>query len=233
MWGRILISSIALISLTACQEARTSANSAPSNTAGSAPAAGYGARPMALVSFADAVGRAAPAVVTIRSERRVQAPEQFPFAKDPFFRRFFGLPGAERGGRPPVEVEHALGSGVIVRADGYILTNHHVVNGAEEIKVDLNDHRTLAAKVIGSDPPSDPAVLKINAEKLPALVPADSDKVRVGDVCLALGNPLGIGQTVTSGIISAKGRSTGLSNGSFEDFLQTDAPSTRETRAEP
>jgi serine protease Do len=176
------------------------------------------------LSYADVVDRASPAVVTIRAERRARAPEQFPFAEDPLFRQFFGnrFPG---GGQPaPSQVEHALGSGVIVRADGHILTNHHVVDGAEDIKVDLIDHRTLSAKVVGLDPPSDLAVLKVNAGDLPVLALADSDRVRVGDICLALGNPLGVGQTVTAGIISARSRSTGLSTGSFEDFLQTDAP---------
>jgi S1-C subfamily serine protease len=104
------------------------------------------------------------------------------------------------------------------------LTNHHVVDGADQIKVDLNDNRTLDAKVVGSDPPSDLAVLKIEATNLPVLALGDSERVRVGDVVLAIGNPLGIGQTVTMGIVSAKGRQTGLSDGSFEDFLQTDAP---------
>jgi Do/DeqQ family serine protease len=113
---------------------------------------------------------------------------------------------------------------VIVHADGTILTNHHVVDGAEQIKVELPNHRVFDAKVIGSDPPSDLAVLKIDAKDLPVLALADSDKVRVGDIALAIGNPLGIGQTVTAGIISAKSRYTGLSDGSFEDFLQTDAP---------
>jgi serine protease Do len=113
---------------------------------------------------------------------------------------------------------------VIISNDGYILTNHHVIDGAEKIKVDLNDNRTLQAKLVGSDPPSDLAVLKVEATNLPVLALGDSDKVRVGDVVLAIGNPLGIGQTVTMGIISAKGRQTGLSSGSFEDFLQTDAP---------
>ena len=114
---------------------------------------------------------------------------------------------------------------MIVNPDGYILTNHHVVDGAEEIKVDLNDGRTLDARMIGSDSPSDLAVLKISASGLPYLTPGDSDKVQVGDVVLAIGNPLGIGQTVTMGIISAKGRSgPGLGSGTFEDFLQTDAP---------
>jgi Do/DeqQ family serine protease len=155
---------------------------------------------------------------------RVRAPQQFPFLDDPMFRQFFD----QRGGPPREQPERramGLGSGVIISNDGYILTNHHVVDGAEQIKVDLNDGRTLAAKLVGSDPPSDLAVLKIDATGLPVLALGDSDKVRVGDVVLAIGNPLGIGQTVTMGIISAKGRQTGLQgSGSFEDFLQTDAP---------
>ena len=173
-------------------------------------------------SYAAVVSRVAPGVVTIRANNRVRAPEHFPFADDPFFRGLFG----DRGQRPPQEsLQRGLGSGVIVNPDGYILTNHHVIDGAEEIKVDLNDGRTLDARVIGSDSPSDLAVLKILASGLPYLTPGDSDKVQVGDVVLAIGNPLGIGQTVTMGIISAKGRSgPGLGSGTFEDFLQTDAP---------
>jgi len=173
------------------------------------------------LSYADVVDRVAPAVVTIRSSRRVRAPQQFPFSDDPFFRQFFGgtLPRNES-----TEVRRALGSGVIVRSDGYILTNHHVIDGAEDIKVDLISRRTYSATLVGSDPPSDLAVLRISAGDLPVLELGDSDQVRVGDVCLAVGNPLGVGQTVTAGIVSAKGRATGISNGSFEDFLQTDAP---------
>src|SRR3954471_7948623 len=144
-----------------------------------------------LISYADTVDRVAPAVVTIRSSKRVRAPQQFPFFEDPFFRQFFG-------GRMPrgnqSEEEHALGSGVIVQADGHILTNHHVVDGAEDIKVDLISRRTYSATLVGSDAPSALAVLKINAGSLPVLQLADSDKVRVGDVCIALGNPLGIGE---------------------------------------
>jgi Do/DeqQ family serine protease len=160
-------------------------------------------------------------VITIHSESRVRAPQQYPFMDDPMFRQFFGdrLPQ-----QMPEQHRSGLGSGVIISTDGYILTNHHVVDGAEQIKVDLNDGRTLDAKVVGLDPPSDLAVLKIDATNLPVLALGDSDKVRVGDVVLAIGNPLGIGQTVTMGIISAKGRQTGISSGSFEDFLQTDAP---------
>jgi len=173
------------------------------------------------VSYADVVSRVSPAVITIHSQMRVRAPQQYPFMDDPMFRQFFGdrMPQQQ-----PEQRRSGLGSGVIISTDGYILTNHHVVDGAEQIKVDLNDNRTLDAKVVGSDPPSDLAVLKIDATNLPVLALGDSDKVRVGDVVLAIGNPLGIGQTVTMGIISAKGRQTGLSSGAFEDFLQTDAP---------
>ncbi len=174
-----------------------------------------------VVSYADVVSRVSPAVITIHSELRVRAPQQYPFMDDPMFRQFFGDRVPQQ---MPEQRRSGLGSGVIISTDGYILTNHHVIDGAEQIKVDLNDNRTLDARVVGSDPPSDLAVLKIDATNLPVLALGDSDKVRVGDVVLAIGNPLGIGQTVTMGIISAKGRQTGLSNGSFEDFLQTDAP---------
>jgi Do/DeqQ family serine protease len=171
-------------------------------------------------SYADLVSRVSPAVVTIRSTERARSAQQFPFMDDPQFREFFGDRVPQQ--RPPQRVE-GVGSGVIVNPDGYILTNHHVVDGALEIKVELTDNRTFTAKLVGSDPPSDLAVLKIDAASLPTLSLGDSDKVRVGDFVLAVGNPLGIGQTVTSGIVSAKSRTTGLSDGSFEDFLQTDA----------
>lgn len=171
-------------------------------------------------SYSAIVDQVSPAVVTIRTEARVRAPRQFPFMDDPFFRRFFGTPAPQS----PEQLRRGLGSGVIVSTDGYILTNFHVIDGAQQIEISLKDRRTAEAKVVGSDAPSDLAVLKIDEANLTALALADSDKVQVGDVVLAVGNPLGIGQTVTMGIISAKGRSTGLSNGSFEDFLQTDAP---------
>jgi serine protease Do len=173
----------------------------------------------AQASYADLVSRVSPAVVTIRSTERARAAQQFPFMDDPTFREFFG----DRMPQQTPRQVQGVGSGVIVNADGYILTNHHVVDGAVEIKVELNDNRTFTAKLVGSDPPSDLAVLKIDATNLPVVSIGDSDKVRVGDFVLALGNPLGVGQTVTSGIVSAKGRATGLSDGSFEDFLQTDA----------
>ena len=156
----------------------------------------------------------------------MRAPQQFPFFDDPFFQQFFGG-RVPRGGGGGTQERESLGSGVIVRADGYIVTNHHVVDGADQIKVDLSTRQRYSARLVGSDPPSDLAVLKISASDLPVLYLGDSDKVRVGDVVLAVGNPLNIGETVTAGIISAKGRQTGLSNGSFEDFLQTDAPINR------
>ena len=196
-----------------------------SNNSGAAPAAPTNPAVMPVSSYADTVSKAAPAVVTIHSRMRVRQPQQFPFMDDPWFRRFFGERGTQQAPRQPTR--EGLGSGVIVRQDGYILTNHHVIDGADQIAVDLGDNRSLQAKVVGSDPPSDLAVLKVDASGLPVLPMGDSDRTRVGDVVLAIGNPLGVGQTVTMGIISAKGRRTGLSNGSFEDFLQTDAPINR------
>jgi Do/DeqQ family serine protease len=170
-------------------------------------------------SYADLVSRVAPSVVTIRSERTVR-PARQALPPDDFFRRFFGdgdgLPSRPRH-------EGALGSGVVVSADGYILTNHHVVEDAQRIEVELGDRRTYTATRVGSDPASDLAVLRIQAPDLRPLPLGDSRSVRVGDVVLAFGNPLGLGPTVTSGIISAKGRATGSGEG-FEDFLQTDAP---------
>src|SRR5215472_7713418 len=198
-----------------CRAQAERANRASDNVPASPPVAGGMA-----VSYADVVSHVAPAVVTIRATERVRAPQQFPFSNDPLFRQFFGDRQPQQ--QEPQRVQ-GLGSGVIVASDGYVLTNDHVIDGAVDIKVELNDNRTFTAKVVGSDQPSDLAVLKIEASNLPALNLGDSDKVRVGDVVLAIGNPLGIGQTVTAGIISAKGRHTGLSDCSFEDFLQTDA----------
>lgn len=177
----------------------------------------------ANASYADLVDRVAPAVVTIRSEKKVMAQEQTdsPF-NEQMLRQFFGGQIPQMKQQP--QVERGLGSGVIVESSGTILTNNHVVDGASIVKVDLPDKRTFDAKVIGTDPASDLAVLKIEAKNLPTLSLGNSDQVRVGDVVLAIGNPLGLRQTVTSGIISAKSRQTGLSDGSFEDFLQTDAP---------
>lgn len=176
-------------------------------------------------SYADVVEKTAPAVVQIFSERKsTSQPEQFPFGGNEFFERFLPRQAPQQQ-RP--QVERGTGSGVIVSADGSVLTNHHVIDDANKITVRMQDGKTFEAKVVGSDPPSDLAVLKIEAANLPFLTLGNSDSVRVGDIVLAIGNPLGIGQSVTAGIISAKGRRTGLSDGSFEDFLQTDAPINR------
>ncbi len=177
-------------------------------------------------SYADVVAVVAPAVVTVRAEGRARiSPTQFQFPDDDFFGQFFGVPGP-RGQRrmPRAPKQNSLGSGVIVTTDGYILTNNHVVDGADHVRVDFTDGRTLPAKIIGTDKPSDLALLKIEGSDLHAIALGNSDNVKVGDVVLALGNPLNVGQTVTMGIISAKGRSTSVGDGSYEDFLQTDAP---------
>ncbi len=207
-----------VVSSTACSGQSRLMNLTPAQP--SQPAVSNSAPAGMQNSYADLVSRVSPAVVTIRSTERSRPAQQFPFMDDPQFREFFG----DRFPQQQPRQVQGVGSGVIINGDGYILTNHHVIDGATEIKVELTDNRTFTAKLVGSDPPSDLAVLKIDANNLPAPIPlGDSDKVRVGDAVLALGNPMGIGQTVTSGIVSAKGRATGLSDGSFEDFLQTDA----------
>jgi Do/DeqQ family serine protease len=167
-------------------------------------------------SYYDAVQRATPSVVNIFTSKEIRAPRH-PLLNDPIFRRFFG-------DQLPDEAQRAasLGSGVIVSASGYVLTNHHVVEAADEIEVALADGKKLLAKVVGNDPETDLAVLRLNAENLPAISFGSSDALRVGDVVLAIGNPFGVGQTVTSGIISALGR-TGLGINTFENFIQTDA----------
>lgn len=174
-------------------------------------------------SYADVVEKSSPAVVRILSEgkAKTQAIEESPFGDD-FFKRF----QSPQQQRP--QLQRGVGSGVVVTADGTILTNAHVIDGADKITVLMADNKTFEAKLVGTDKPSDLAVLKIEATNMPYLTLGNSDTVRVGDIVLAIGNPLGIGQSVTSGIISAKGRRTGLSDGqSFEDFLQTDAPINR------
>jgi len=175
-------------------------------------------------SYADVVDKTSPAVVQIEAEvKSIESARQNPLLDDPQLKDFFkNLPQQPQTQRP--RIQHGIGSGVIVSPDGLILTNYHVVGDAEKITVLMNDNNSFSAKVIGSDQPSDLALIKIEAANLPFLSPGNSDNVRIGDIVLAIGNPLGIGQTVTAGIISAKGRRTGLSDGSFEDFLQTDAP---------
>lgn len=178
-------------------------------------------------SYANVIKRVTPSVVTIESTRTVKARQfRHPFMDDPAFRRFFG-PESESGEAGPRKME-GLGSGVIVTEDGYILTNNHVVEGADEdgVKIAMPDGKTrYDAKVVGKDPRTDVAVLKVDvAKKLPALTLADSDKLEVGDVVLAVGNPFGIGQSVSSGIISALSRGFGiLGRQGYENFIQTDA----------
>jgi len=188
--------------------------------------------------FAPVVEPLLPAVVNISTSKVVKTSHgQSPFEDDPFFRQFFGNPfgggdGDEQGGggqggqQPPQDQkEHSLGSGVIVSADGYILTNNHVVDDATDIEVVLKDKRQLKAKVVGTDPRTDIAVLKIPATGLSSVTIGDSAKMRVGDVVLAIGDPFGIGETVTMGIVSALGRrSLDIEGaGGYEDFIQTDA----------
>nr|WP_245995148.1 DegQ family serine endoprotease [Inmirania thermothiophila] len=170
-----------------------------------------------LPTLAPMLERVTPAVVNIATRGRIRVQDN-PLLQDPFFRRFFGLPDV------PVErPTQSLGSGVIVDAGaGYVLTNHHVIAKADEITVTLRDGRSFEARLVGSDPETDIAVLQIPAENLVALPLADSDRLRVGDFVVAIGNPFGLGQTVTSGIVSALGRS-GLGIEGYEDFIQTDA----------
>ncbi len=169
-----------------------------------------------LPSLAPMIERAQPAVVNINSQTHVKVRD--PFFDDPFFRRFFNSPST-----PRERVQQSLGSGVIVDAvKGYVLTNNHVIDGADDIQVTLADGRTLKGKFIGSDPESDVALIQIPAQNLSALTLADSDALRVGDFVVAIGNPFGIGQSVTSGIVSALGRS-GLRGVGVQDFIQTDA----------
>jgi serine protease Do len=185
-----------------------------------------GAAPASIAardSYADVVDQVSPAVVTIRVESTARM-SPTALQEDDLFRRFFGEPFGNAPRRTPAPLRRGLGSGVVVSGDGYILTNHHVIDGADRIRVDFTDGRTMDAALVGSDEPTDLALLKVEATGLPTIVLGDSDKVRVGDVVLAVGNPLGVGQTVTLGIVSAKGRFTGVGDGSYEDFLQTDAP---------
>ncbi len=173
------------------------------------------------VSIADVAAEALPSVVNVASTKVEHLnPQRNPFLSDPFFQHFFG------GGNIPRERrEHALGSGVIIDKNGTILTNNHVVAGASEIKVTTHDRREFKAKVLGTDPKSDVAVIKLEGDNIKGLKPiqmGDSSRLRLGDVVLAIGNPFGIGQTVTMGIVSAKGRANvGIAD--YEDFIQTDA----------
>ncbi len=170
----------------------------------------------AQVSYRDAAKRAMPSVVNIFTTKEAQLPQNS-MMNDPFFRRFFGDQMEDQEER-----QFSLGSGVIVSAQGYILTNNHVVESADQIEVALADGRKASAKVVGVDPDTDLAMIKIDLPNLPAITLGHSDQAMVGDVVLAIGNPFGVGQTVTMGIVSAVGRNH-LGINTFEDFIQTDA----------
>jgi Do/DeqQ family serine protease len=171
--------------------------------------------PARATSYSDAVRKAVPAVVSVLTSKEIKS-QRHPFLEDPLFRHFFGDQLEEEPQRAA-----SLGSGVIVSSKGYILTNHHVVEAADEIEVALVDGKKLKAKAVGSDPETDIAVLQVEGGPLPAISFGDADSLRVGDVVLAIGNPFTVGQTVTMGIVSALGRKIGLNT--FENFIQTDA----------
>ena len=181
------------------------------------------AKPPALsgpVSYSSAVKAAAPAVVNINTEKVITVGSH-PFFSDPLFKQMFGNMIAE-GSENRKRVENSLGSGVIINRDGYVLTNNHVIQGADAIQVSLKDGRSSTATVIGTDPETDIALLKIDLDNLPVIAIGDSEQLEIGDVVLAIGNPFGVGQTVTMGIVSATGR-TQLGINTFENFIQTDA----------
>jgi Do/DeqQ family serine protease len=171
--------------------------------------------PARAASYSDAVRKAVPSVVNIFTSKEIKTPRH-PFLDDPLFRHFFG----DRLEDEPQRAA-SLGSGVIVSSKGYILTNHHVVEAADEIEVALIDGKKLKAKAVGSDPETDIAVLQVEGGPVPAITFGDADALRVGDVVLAIGNPFGVGQTVTMGIVSALRRNQGINT--FENFIQTDA----------
>jgi serine protease DegS len=171
-------------------------------------------------SYSLAVEKAAPAVVNINTAKVITVRPN-PFFDDPVFRQFFGRELEDTVG-PRQHIETSLGSGVILNERGYVLTNHHVIRSADAIQVTLRDGRTAEAKVVGTDPDTDLAVLKVDLDKLPVITLGRSDQVRIGDVVLAIGNPFGVGQTVTMGIVSATGRNR-LGINTFENFIQTDA----------
>ena len=176
-----------------------------------------GATASAPASYADAVARAAPAVVNVFASK-LTSTRTNPLFEDPLFKHFFG----DRPGQPTYRRENSLGSGVIVNSNGYILTNNHVINGASEIQVGLRDGRQFPARIVGTDPETDLAVLQAAGGNLPVATLGNSETLRVGDVVMAIGNPFGVGQTVTLGIVSATGRSE-LGIATIENFIQTDA----------
>ncbi|MEN8008027.1 MAG: DegQ family serine endoprotease [Candidatus Krumholzibacteriota bacterium] len=174
-----------------------------------------------LRSYADVAETTMPAVVNISTDKLVDnSMGQHPFMNDPMFKRFFNMPDDDVHNQPE-RLEHSLGSGIVISADGYILTNNHVVENASKVRVTFVGEREYEAEVIGTDPPTDVALIKIDAENLPTVRVGDSDQLRVGDQVMAIGNPFGVGQTVTLGIVSALGRNIGLMD--YADLIQTDA----------
>jgi len=204
--------------------ARTTATAAAGNVHASLKLADPSEGP-SKIGFAPIVKEVLPSVVNISSSKIARSPDQFAqgLPDDPLFRQFFGRQFGRGPEVPKQRREQSLGSGVIVSPEGYILTNNHVVDGATDVKVTLSDKRELRAKIIGTDPKTDVAVLKIEGSNFPAITLGDSSKVQVGDYALAIGDPFGVGQTVTMGIVSAKGRGN-LGIEDYEDFIQTDAP---------
>ena len=173
-----------------------------------------------LRSYADVAEKTMPAVVNISTDKMVDRSAQHPFMDDPMFRRFFNMPDDDVHNNPE-RMEHSLGSGIIISSDGYILTNNHVVENASKIHVTFVGEKEYEAEIIGTDPPTDVALIKIAAEGLPFIQIGDSNRMRVGDQVMAIGNPFGVGQTVTLGIVSALGRNIGLMD--YSDLIQTDA----------
>jgi len=177
-----------------------------------------------VISYSSVVQKVIPSVVNISTQKivRTKIPDQFRrFFEDPFFKRFFG-PFGQMPKEPKEHKEYALGSGVIVTKNGYIVTNNHVVSGATKIIVKLHDGRKYTAKLIGTDPKTDIAIIKIDAKNLKPVTIADSSKIKVGDIVLAIGNPFGLGESVTHGIVSALNR-TSIGLNDYENFIQTDA----------
>ncbi len=174
-----------------------------------------------LRSYADVAERTMPAVVNISTDKLVDnSMSGHPFMDDPMFRRFFNMPDDDTHNQQE-RLEHSLGSGIVISADGYILTNNHVVENASKVRVTFLGDKEYEAEIIGTDPPTDVALIKIDATDLPAIAIGDSKKMRIGDQVMAIGNPFGVGQTVTMGIVSALGRNIGLMD--YSDLIQTDA----------
>jgi len=174
--------------------------------------------------FSSVVDPALPAVVNVSSTKVVKQQDVPNMFEDPFFRQFFGNQFGQQQQHPETEREHSLGSGVIVNSEGYILTNNHVIAGASDIEVFTQARNKYRARVVGADPRTDVAVIKVDASGLPTLPFADSSKIKVGDIVFAIGDPFGIGETATMGIVSATGRGLGGAIEHYEDFIQTDAP---------